>query len=134
MKNKFILILIISIAFYICFPTTTHASGFLGNEYSVIKSFDDTIVEENCTGLLNGFEKDLEGILKIIRIIAPLLVILLSVYEFIVAIANKDDDALKKANSRLIRRLILVVVLFLLPTLLNLLLMFINENYTTCIQ
>lgn len=102
------------------------------------KNSENNIINEvenqNCTGLLGTFAEDLEGFLKIIRILAPLLVIAFSIYEYIGAIVNKDDDALKKSNKRLLYRLLIVAILFLLPTLLNLLLMLIDAKYTTCIS
>ncbi len=90
--------------------------------------------EELCTGLLGPtLKKDLEGILKIIQILAPLIVVLLTTVEFIGAVASKDDDALKKGLNRLVTRLVLVAVLFFLPLILNYLLQIIDSKYSTCI-
>ena len=64
--------------------------------------------------------------LNYIKIIGPVLVIILSMLEFIKAIATSDEDAMKKAQSRLVVRLIAVVVLFLLPFLVGEVLKLIN--------
>src|SRR5574344_257188 len=88
----------------------------------------------DCAGILGDFKTDLEEILKIIRIIGPLLVVIYSTYDYLSAVLKKDDDALKKANGKLVKRLVLVAVLFFLPIILDLILGFIDEKYTTCIK
>jgi len=132
--NKFLFIfLIFIVAFFIGIKevvadTTT---GYQNN-YSVELLAND---DDTCDSLLGAtFRKDLEQIFKIMIIAGPLIVIVLTTTEFISAIASKDDDALKKCVSKLTTRLILVVVLFFLPILLNLLLSFLDDKYTTCIE
>ena len=90
---------------------------------------------DDCEGLLGSFGKDLSGALKIIRIVGPLMVIFLSSYDYAAAIFSKDVDLLKKANSRIRRRLILIAFLFLIPTILDIVLRFADSVYTTsCIR
>ncbi len=60
-------------------------------------------------------------ILNYIRILGPLLVIVLSGIDFTRAIINSDDDTMKKATGRLKTRLIMVALLFLIPTITKLL-------------
>lgn len=104
--------------------TTENAVG--GNEENIDPS--------NC-GVLGGFKEDLQNILKAIRIVAPVLVVFLSAYEYLTVVFMKSADDLKKANKRLINRLILIALLFFLPTLLNLILSLIETgDYTTCIN
>ena len=76
---------------------------------------------------------ELRGILNIFRIVAPLLVVAFSIYEFLGAILSKDAERLKEANSRLMKRMLLVVLLFVLPILIDLILGIIDGRYTTCI-
>ncbi len=64
-------------------------------------------------------------ILKIInwmRYIVPVLLILLSVLDFIKAIAADSDDEIKKVTSRFVKRLIVAVLIFLVPLALQFLL------------
>ncbi|MCI7554685.1 MAG: hypothetical protein MST00_04570 [Tenericutes bacterium] len=97
--------------------------------------FADDATTETCRGLLGDrVMNDLEMILKYVRIFGPIIVVVYTTYDYIAAIINKDADEYKKVNQKLITRLILVVALFFLPILLNLLLSFINEAYTTCIN
>ena len=65
-------------------------------------------------------------VLNYFRVIGPLLVIVLSGVDYIKAIVNSDDDAMKKTSNRLIRRLILAALLFLIPTIVELLLKIFN--------
>ena len=69
-------------------------------------------------------------ILNYIKVIGPILVVLLSAIDFVKAVFSSDDKAIKEAQSKLIIRLIAAIALFLVPTLLQVLLSFINQ--TTC--
>ena len=69
-------------------------------------------------------------ILNYIRIIGPVLVVLLSAIDFIKAVVGFDEKAMKEAQNKLIIRLVAAVLLFLVPTLVQVLLSFINA--TTC--
>ena len=91
------------------------------------------IRDASCLGVLGDFKNELDGILKIFRFLAPLMVIVYSTYDFLGAIFSKDAELLKKATSRLRSRLILIAVLFFLPTILNIILGIIDESYTTCV-
>ncbi len=69
-------------------------------------------------------------ILNYIKIIGPILVVLLSAIDFIKAVVGFDEKAMKEAQSKLVIRLVVAICLFLVPTLVQLLLSFINA--TTC--
>ena len=101
---------------------------------------DDAAIEENesddqvCEGLLGPLKEDLKFILNIIKIIGPILVVVFTTYELFAAVASNDDDALKNVMKSLITRIILVAILFFLPIILNLILGFVDNNYSTCIS
>lgn len=64
--------------------------------------------------------KDIYGLLKILKIVAPLLVVGLTIFEFVKAIARSEiDGEAKKLGMRLVKRLIIAVILFFLPVLVN---------------
>ena len=133
MKYKYSFLLIIIFFISIFFGINEVRATEVSTDSSVILQNDNS--EEVCTSLLGGnLKKDLEQVLKIIRVAGPVLVVFLTSAEFITAIASKDDDAIKKCTSKLVTRLILVAILFFLPTILNLLLGFIDQKYTTCIK
>ena len=68
----------------------------------------------------------LQKLLNYIKIAGPILVVLLSAVDFIKAIASSEEDAFKKAQSKLVIRLIAALALFLVPTFVELLLGLIN--------
>ena len=84
--------------------------------------------------MLGTFKVDLENILKIMRILGPILVVVFSLVDYLSAIVQKDDDSVKKANSKLVKRLVLVVLLFFLPIILDIILGIVDTSYTTCIR
>lgn len=61
-------------------------------------------------------------ILKIIRYIVPIIVVVLSTTEYIGAITSADDEALKKVGGRFSKRLFIMILIFLLPSILQFLL------------
>ena len=86
---------------------------------------------DNCSQLIDtktegSFGWLLQKLLNYIKIAGPILVVLLSALDFIKAIASSEEDAFKKAQSRLIIRLVAALALFLVPTFVELLLGLIN--------
>lgn len=86
---------------------------------------DDYNQEQDCSGgesILGDPNREdsvawlLQQILNYIRIIGPILVVVLSSVDFAVVIVKNDDDSLGKAKKKLINRLLLVMALFLVPT------------------
>lgn len=82
-------------------------------------------IEDNCDAILGDPKVDgtvanfLQQIFTIMGYLAPLLCVVLSVVEFVKATASQDKDALMKAMKNTGKRLILAVLLFFLPTLIN---------------
>ena len=63
--------------------------------------------------------KYLQSALKLLRWVALVLMIILGVLDFVKAAMADDQDALKKAWQHFIKRLIAVIILFLLPILID---------------
>ena len=61
-------------------------------------------------------------ILNIIKIAGPILVILLSSIDFILVIVKSDNEAFAKAQKKLITRLVLAILLFLIPVIVQIIL------------
>ena len=59
------------------------------------------------------------NILKWVKYITPVLVIILGILDFVKALAAQDDDAMKKAQGKFVKRLIAAVLLFLLPLIID---------------
>ena len=76
--------------------------------------------ENTCDGILGPELIDFfQMIFNWIKIIAPIAVVILSSVDFAGALLKDDKDALSKASSKLIKRLIVAVALFFIPTILN---------------
>ena len=73
----------------------------------------------------------LNTILNYIKVLGPVLVVLLSAIDFIKAVVGFDEKAMKEAQNKLIIRLVAALALFLVPTLVQLLLSFINQTACT---
>lgn len=89
----------------------------------VVYSLDSE--KQNCESIFGDPKQDgtvanfLQHIFTIIGYAAPLLCLVLSVFEFTKAAASQDKDALTKAVKRTFKRIILAIVLFFLPMLIN---------------
>lgn len=94
---------------------------------------DITTAEVNCDSL-GLLRKDLQGIFKVFKIVAPILVIVFSTYDFIKALTGKVEGEMKKAFTKFLKRLLFAVILFFLPSILDWFLGLIDNGYTTCIN
>lgn len=78
---------------------------------------------ENCEDLLG---KDIAGYFKIvwnlIKIGIPIILIGLGTIDFVQAVFSGKEDGMKKAQGKFIKRIIIAVIIFLIPTILGLLL------------
>lgn len=92
-----------------------------------------TTAEVNCN-TLGLLRKDLQGIFKVFKIVAPILVIAMSTYDFIKALTGKVEGEMKKAFTKLLKRLAFALILFFLPNILDFFLGLISDGYTTCIN
>lgn len=123
----------------------TNASDSDGSGETVIGDYKTTTTRyipedekdsEYYTGCPLGADvtKDIYGALKIVKIVAPLLVLGLTIVELVMSVAKGDIQAeTKKLTTRLVKRLIYVVILFFLPVLVNQLMIMANvwdENGT----
>ena len=76
--------------------------------------------------------KKLNEYFNIFKIVVPILVIVLSSLDFAKSILNSDSDDFKKSQIKFAKRLVLSVVFFLLPIILNFILQAINSSMSTC--
>lgn len=82
--------------------------------------------------LLKTF-KFIGRILSVVKILIPLVIIILGVVDFFRAVMASKDDEIKKSMKSLMFRAISGVVIFFLPTIINLIFMLIDDwgNYRT---
>ena len=64
----------------------------------------------------------IQMILNVVKVIGPILVVILSSIDFIMVIVNSDNDKFQKAQKKLVTRLVLAALLFLIPVIVQVLL------------
>lgn len=78
---------------------------------------------DTCYSLLGTeMSKLVKNLFKFIQYLGPVLIAALSIMDFIKAAASGDDGQLKKASSRLMKRIICGILLFFVPLICSLLL------------
>lgn len=90
---------------------------------------------QDCKGIFGDPTEDEESlayliqtILNYIKVIGPILVVLLSSFDFVKVIWTSDDENMKKAQQKLAKRLVAAVLLFLLPLLIEIMFNLINDS------
>ncbi len=103
---------------------------------------NNTIGNGSCDFILGSINDDgtngvaspayvLNQVLKFIKILGPILVIALTILDLVKAVASNDKDALTKSLKILAKRMIYATLLFVFPTVLDLVLKWTNV-YGVC--
>ena len=89
----------------------------------------EPVYAESCNGLLTpGAYELLQGALNIVRIAAPILLIVLASMDLGIAVVSDDKDALKKSTSKILKRVIAAIAIFFVPLFVNLLIGLIESS------
>ena len=91
---------------------------FLTNDLNVLIS----ILPQECNLLGTGVQEILNELYRIVEIATPILVVLLCTVDMAKAVVAQDDNEMKKSQARSIKRLIIGLAIFLVPTVLDALL------------
>lgn len=99
----------------------------------LFNSFVFNAYAANGCDLLSASQKELlQEIFTIIRIATPCLVVILVIKDFAQAVMAQKDDEIKKAQATAVKRLVVGVIIFLIPTVINVILNLIGNNLSTC--
>lgn len=107
----------------------TNYSRFVKNKISILRNeevdiFGDDDFENNACGLLGGENSQTVSLIKdiygYIKIIIPLLIVVLSIADFIKVVGTGKDDDMKKTIKKFATRIIIAVVFVLVPILISL--------------
>lgn len=82
-----------------------------------------------CTGKFGFFIKQVS---QLIKFAVPVIIIGLAVIDFIKAMSAQKQEELKNAVSKLVKRMIIGAVIFLLPTIIDMLLEIAGITSSTC--
>ncbi len=99
----------------------------------VIVNASNIYVLDVCSNILG---KDLADILnyifQIIRIVVPILVVILITIDFTKAVVASKEDDMKKARQTAIKRIIVGVIIFFVPTIVKIILWLIGRTDSAC--
>ena len=116
----------------ITFELYDDSNGNLGEKLDPIDKCSD-LIDPN-----SGLGKIIKIIFKVIGIAVPILLIGLVTFDLATAVFAGDEKAVNSAKSNAIKRVIIAVVIFFVPTLMNFVFSLINEvwdrNFSTCIE
>jgi hypothetical protein len=129
-KNIVLIIAFLLLGFFLVNPVKVEALG----EPVIMHELAD---EDSCEGILGSpSDKDsvayfLQQIFNVIKYLGPLLCLIFSVIDFVKAAASQDKEALAKAAKTTLKRIVLAMILFFIPLLINFLFPLIGF-YGTC--
>lgn len=146
MKRIFIFVAIVS--FFCCTGFTATLDNRDYNNVVITENNKDNDIEVTRLSNTGGSDLDCETLfgnendekapaywiqlaLSIIKYIGIVLLVVYSVVDFVKAITEQDNDALKKASNRTIKRLIYVILLFFVPIIVSFVMNFLGL-YGTC--
>ena len=95
---------------------------------NVMNNTKDGLAKNDCQYILGDPSKEgslayyLDTTFRFIKFAAPLLLIGLSVFDYVKVIASDDADAMKKTNKKTVTRVIFAMLLFVLPFIISYLL------------
>ncbi len=96
-----------------------YPNGFMENPNETTNFSCETIFL-NADGSEKELKKILDNVFTLIKIGAPAVTIILTIIDYIKAIASSNSSDLKKVNSKTIKRFIITVLIILLPFILDL--------------
>lgn len=113
------------------------------------EEYDSEDVSNDCTSILGDIKDDgktydpdnnklpsvayvLQKIFNFMQFLGPILVIVMTIFDLVKTVTSGDKDALSKFVKTTSKRLIYAVLLFVFPSILNLILSWITANPGTC--
>lgn len=122
-KKLFITFLIIFSAFFMI--NTSKVEAYAGNVRYELTTYNSVEEKKDCESLFGDPKEDgtvanfLQQIFTVMGYAAPVLCLVLSIFDFVKATASQKNDNLSKAAQTTAKRIVLAIILFFLPTLIN---------------
>lgn len=122
-KKIFMFILVIFSTFFMI--NTTNVEAYTGEVRYELTSYNSPEEKKDCESLFGDPNEDgtvanfLQQIFTIMGYAAPVLCTVLSIFDFVKATASQKNDNLTKAAKTTAKRIVLAIILFFLPTLIN---------------
>lgn len=115
-----------------CLDSCLKIKDILNNKRKGTDLYEDYSNHGDACSLSTSVISSIYNILKWGKYIAPALIIMFTMLDFIKAIASQNDDDVKKAQGKFIKRLIIAAILFLLPLIINFVLQTFGLYYKNC--
>lgn len=118
LKKIFLVCLVFSCTFFISNPMPVEAYS-----NNIIYKLDES--SDGCNAIFgdpnnsNSVAYFLQQVLTVMQYAGPILCLVLSISDFVKAAASQDKDALTKAAKTTGKRIVLAMVLFFIPVLVN---------------
>ena len=94
---------------------TDYAHGIIGDKTSILDC--DTLLSGD--GGSDGIIKILKIIVNITKFLVPIILVVMGSIDFIQAIFAQSEDGMKKAQAKFIKRVIIAIIIFLIPSILK---------------
>lgn len=88
---------------------------------------------QDCSAILGAqLAEVIHYVFFIVRVAVPVLVVILVMTDFVKAVAAQEEKGMKEAQAKAIKRIVIGVLIFFVPTIVNLLLWLIGHSGTAC--
>lgn len=91
-----------------------------------------------CEGMFSQkLINEIKDLFRFIQIIVPILLALLTMFDFAKAVFNQDKDGLNKAKNNFIKRAIAALIVFFAPYIITLIMELVNDvivNGDACVK
>ena len=111
-----------------CIKSCLNATESVAN---LRKDIEKNDINSDCS-ISNRLINWIRNIVKWVKYIVPVVVIILGILDFLRAIATNNDDNMKKAQGRFVKRLIAAALIFVIPFILEFILDKMGFIYSDC--
>lgn len=74
-------------------------------------------------------------VVGVIRVAVPIVLIVLGMVDLVKALTSQDDKEIKSATKLIVKRVVIAIAIFLVPTIVRLVMTVISQNeYQQCIR
>lgn len=110
------------------FGLDSKGTNDLREKYENYASEKDIYVIVGCKGLLGqDLINKIKSYLNIIKIVVPIILIGFGIFDFTKAVFASSEDDMKKAQQNFIKRLVIAILIFFVPVIVDLILNIANE-------
>lgn len=128
MQYKILTIFVLLIGLFLFTPVGVNAKNIVKDNGVMYKFSGESGCGSGSNTILGDVNDDksvawlIQKILNYIKIIGPSIAVILSAIDFTKTIISSDDESMKKAQDRFVKRMIAAMLLFFVPLIVSILL------------